>query len=321
MARSCKDYLSVAATMIENDRHDYEVQMVLEKVRDMLMQGTARLSTFEYFWLCKKYGIACLSLNRIREAEYFLNRAINLSVAMGNLDEISIVVSLSLGLLLHENRYGEGISMGEKYVSLCSGSENVSDIEEALCMLYFCYGWRRKARNLANKVIRNRRKNRYWYYSETTLSFYKISYNYRICKDNEFLLSDWYEVACHVKGFRSSAAMEVLAEKARVIAHDDKNRTTEAVRLLDQAIPVLEKKGCEYSIIDVPRLISYQAQLKYMIGESAAALRLFAKAKPLFSDSDADKDFLNFIDEEIVKIKASLSEEKTDTARRQDGSL
>ena len=124
-----------------------------------------------------------------------------------------------------------------------------------------------------------------------------------------------------MKGFRSSAAMEVLAEKARVIAHEDKNRTTEAVRLLDQAIPVLEKKGCEYSIIDVPRLISYQAQLKYMIGESAAALRLFAKAKPLFSDSDADKNFLNFIDEEIVKIKASLSEEKTDTARRQDGSL
>lgn len=315
-ANTCKEYLLLAEAMIENDRSDSEVQTVLEKVRDMLMQGTARLSIFEYFWFCKQYGVVCYSLNRIQEAEYFLRRAIHLSLSIGELDEVSTIVSLLLDLLICEHRFNEGIRIGEKYVSICSGSEYVTDVEEGLSMLYFCYGWRRKAQNLANKVIRYRRKNGYRYYSESTCSLYKISYNFRKCRDREYLLSDWYEVACRVKSTHSSAAMEILAEKARVIAHEDENRTSEAVRLLDQAIPVLEKKGCEYSIIDVPRLISYQAQLKYRIGESAAALRLFAKAKPLFSDSDADKEFLDFIDEEIVKIKTSISEEETGTARR-----
>lgn len=307
MAKAYKDYLSLATTMIENDRPYSEVQKVLEKVRDMLMLGTVRFSNYEYFWFCKQYGIVCLSLNRIQEAEYFLRRAINLSVSMGNQEDVSIVVSLLMGLLLRENRYREGIDMGEKYVSPCSRSENASDIEEGLCMLYYCYGWRRKARNLAGKVIRNRRKNGQWYYTETTLSFYKISYDFRICRDNEFLLSDWYELACRVKGVRSSAAMEVLAEKARFIAQTDESRVYEAVRILDEAIPILEKKGCEYSLINVPRLIAYQAQLKNRIGESAAALKLFSKAKPLFSDSDDDKEFLEFIDDEISKIESSTA--------------
>lgn len=108
-------------------------------------------------------------------------------------------------------------------------------------------------------------------------------------------------------GARSSAAMEVLAEKAMVIAHGDESRIFEAIRFIDEAIPVLEKEGCGYGLINVPRLIAYQAQLKNRIGETAAALKLFSKAKPLFSESDDDKEFLEFIDDEIAKIESSTT--------------
>ena len=315
--RSCKEYLSLAATMIDNDRLDYEVQKVLEKVRDMLMKGTAKLTDDEYLWFCKHYGIACFSLGRLQEAEYFLKRAICISVSMRDFDEVSVAVGLLLGVLVCEYRLSEGISIGEKYLSLCSGSEYVIDVEEGLCMLYFCRGWHRKAQGLANKVIRYRRKNGYRYYSESTCSLYKISYNFRRCQDKEYLLSDWYEVACRVKSVHSSAAMEVLAEKARVIAHEDESRTFEAVRLLDKAIPVLEKNGCEYSIIDVPRLIAYQGLLKDRIGESSAALKLLAKAKPLFLDPEGrDKEYLEFVDAEVARIEASRAEKSANTAEK-----
>ena len=315
-AKSCRDYLSLASTMIENDRPYSEVKKVLEKVRDMLMLGTVRFSNYEYFWFCKQYGIVCYSLNRNKEAEYFLKRAVSISMSLGEIDEVSIVVSLFLDLLIYEHRYREGINVGEKYISLCTKSEYAIEIEEGLCMLYFCYGWRRKAQNLANKVIRYRRKSGDRYYSESTCSLFKISYNFRMCQNKEYLLSDWYEVVCRVKGVRSSAAMEVLAEKARVIAHEDENRVTEAVNLLDNAIPVLEKNGCEYSIIDVPRLIAYQALLKDRIGESTVALKLFEKARPLFSNSNSDKEYLKFMDEEILRIKSTLSKKNTGMAGR-----
>lgn len=308
--------------MIENDRPDSEVQKVLEKVRDRLMLGIADLSTDEYYRFCKHYGNACYCLGRIAEAGYFLRRAHSIAISIGDVEIIAESVTQLLAVFFSEHLFTEGIRLGEKFEAICAGCDGVYDIEEGLCILYSIVGWNRKAQRLADKILRYRRKTGTMGHIGLYCFLYSLSYNNGKCKDKEFLLSDWFDLECLVHGPESAAAMEVLSEKAKVIAHADDGRVNEAIMLLDETIPVLEKKGCAYSIIDLPRLIAYQAQLKNQVGETSAALKLFEKSKSLFSDPDEkDKEYLEFVDEEIARIESSIPSRSAQKGGIKDGSL
>lgn len=303
--------------MMDDNRPYPEIQRVLEKVRDMLMHGTSRLSDYEYYWFCNKYGQTCYQLERLSEADYFLKRAVIVAESMGDMEKIADSVGTLLQVLFAEKRFSEGANIGGKYAVICSGHEGVYDIYEGLCVLYRFLGWNRKAQRLADKILRYRRKTESLYYVSFYSFLYMISFNNGKCKEREFLLSEWYDFECHVNGADSAEAMEVLAEKTVVAVSKDEIKATEANLLLDKIIPVLEKGGCRYSIVNLQNLIAFQALQKNIAEEKELALGLFEKAKILQSDSDSsDGEYLEYIGGLMSEIETLRAEETANIAER-----
>lgn len=318
-ADSYNKLFSLAQEMVEKYGPSVETQRVFEKIRNLVMLGRGRLSDKGYYWFCLSYGINCLELERYKESVYFLRRSINIAMSMHDLERIPEPVGFLLRALFMDNRLTEAISIGEKYLSICSGHECQYGIMPSLCFLYRYRNWNRKAQILANKVLEHSKRTGVGYYEDIICYLYKYSYNNGRCKKREDLLSEWYDVEIRVNGMKSSTAMEVLAEKAMVIAMKDKARVPEAVRLMDEAIPVLEKCELEYWLEDMPHVYAFQAAMKNDIGDRGSSRKLFAKAKASVKDPDGDgKEYLVLIEKCELEIEKSYLEKGFKSDNRSD---
>lgn len=318
-ADSCNDLLNLALELIDKYGYSDEAQRVFEKIRNLVMLGKGKLSEKGYYWFCHEYGYNCLILKRYQESAYFLRRAVSIAKSIYDYEEVADSVNLLLFALIQKNQSSEAIAIGEKYLSVCSGQEGVYKIMTALCFLYHYRNWNRKAQVLANKVIEHKRKAGSDYYESITCFLFKCAYNNGRCKNREDLLSEWYDVEIRVNGMKSSTAMEVLAEKAMVIAMRDKARVPEAARLMDEAIPVLEKCELEYWLEDMPHVYAFQAAMKNDIGDRDSSRKLFAKAKASVQDPEGDgKEYLSLIEKCESEIEKTHSEKDFRSGKRSD---
>lgn len=267
---TCRRLLRKACSMINEDKPVAEVHAVFEKNKDLVMNETRNLSPDELYWFSSKCSDNCYDLGMYQEAELFLRMAIRIALDKQDYDELGYSVSRLMAIMIIDKRYSETIAIGEKYEIICSGSDWVYEIETGLCLVYPARGWNRKAQRLANIVIEHKKKNPDAYYHPVTCSLYKRSYNSGKCRNKIRLLSEWYDLECHVNGSNSPTAMEVLAEKARLVASEGGNGALEAISLLDEAIPILEKSGCEYSVVNLPLLIVFHEQLKVSVCEGSS---------------------------------------------------
>ncbi len=266
---TCGELLRKACSMLKDGKPAAEVHTVLERIKDSVMLGTAALALDEYYWFYSTYADNCIDLGLYKDAEYYLRTAIILSEKKQNYDELAYSVSGLMAIMIMDKRFSEAITIGEKYKNTCANSDWVDEIETGLCLAYPARGWNRKAQRLANIVIEHKKKNPEVYYHPVTCSLYIRSYNFGKCRNRLSVLSEWYDLECHVNGCNSVTAMEVLAEKARVVANEKENGVSEALILLDRVIPVLEKFGCKYSIVDFPSLITFREQLKISVIEGS----------------------------------------------------
>lgn len=308
---TCRKMLYKASSMIDNDRPEAEIHRVFESIRDMVMNGTARLTNDEYYWFCSKYSENCYYLGKYQEAEYFLKRAIDFSLNLQDYDDLAYSVSKLMMVMVIGKRYSEAIAIGEKYETICYESDWVYEIETGLCLVYSVRGWNRKAQRLADKVIDHKRKNPDAYYQPITCDLYKRSYNFGRCRDRIGLLHEWYDLESHVNGGNSVTAMEVFAEMVMVMVQEDMLREIVAIRTMEEMFPVLANSKFEHSLNNLQCLYAFQADLYKSIGARKEALEYYAKAKAILSDANEnDREFLLHINEEIAEIETSRSAEK-----------
>ena len=255
--------VSVAKTLIGKSRPADEIHWIFEEIKKIPINEDD--DSDEYYWFCAKYSENCYDLGMYQEAEEFLRKGIKIALEKQEYDEVAYCVCRLMGIMIVQDRYSEAITIGEKYETLCSGSDWVYEIETGLCLAYSARGWNIKAQKLSEKVIEHKRKDPEAYYQSVTCSLFLSSYNCGSCKNKIKLLSEWYSLECHVGSGNPVPAMEVLAEKTMVMFKEDKLSALNAVSIMERIIPVLENNELEYSLNDIQSLRAVRDDLKKMI--------------------------------------------------------
>ena len=157
-AMNCRELLSLASNMIDNRDSAEKIMKVLESIRDRLWYGVDRIGSDDYYWFCYQYGYYCLELGKLKAADYYLRRTIDLALDRKDFERVSDTVSFLLYVMNRENLITEAIKIGEKYDAICSECDGVDGIRVGLCFLYATRGWNRKAQKTAEKVLCNSEK-------------------------------------------------------------------------------------------------------------------------------------------------------------------
>lgn len=154
-AMNCRELISLATNMIDNRDSAEKILKVLESIRDRLWYGVDRICSDDYYWFCYQYGYYCLELGKLKAADYYLRRTIDMALDRKDFERVSDTVAFLLYVMDCENLITEAIKIGEKYDAICSECDGVDGIRVGLCFLYATRGWNRKAQKMAEQVLDN----------------------------------------------------------------------------------------------------------------------------------------------------------------------
>lgn len=155
---NCRELISLASNMIDNRDSAEKILKVLESIRDRLWYGVDRIGSDDYYWFCYQYGYYCLEFGKLKAADYYLRRTIDMALDRKDFERVSDTVAFLLYVMHREHLIAEAIQIGERYDAICSGSVSVDGIRVGLCYLYATRGWNRKAQKTAEKVLCNSEK-------------------------------------------------------------------------------------------------------------------------------------------------------------------
>ena len=153
MSTNCRGLLSLASSMIDNRDSAERIQKVLEGVRDRLLYGVSRIGSDEYYWFCYQYGYYCMEVEKLKEADYYLRKTIEMALVRNDFERVADSVAFLLYVMHREHLIAEAIQIGERYDAVCSRSASVDGIRVGLCYLYATRGWNRKAQKMGERVL------------------------------------------------------------------------------------------------------------------------------------------------------------------------
>ena len=151
----CRELISLASSMIDNRDSAEKIIKVLERIRDRLWYGVDKIGSEDYYWFCYQYGYYCLELGKLKAADYYLRKTIDMALDRNDLERVADSVAFLLYVMNREKLITEAIKIGEKYDAICSEYDSVDGIRVGLCYLYATRGWNRKAQKTAEKVLCN----------------------------------------------------------------------------------------------------------------------------------------------------------------------